>query len=414
MDIQLQQHICRRVGPLVKYTFSNGQYWDSGSQRFISLRNYFYYIWCSSYYLGQCFQVFLALYLAHLSFRDEDIPEINFSNEGLYVNETDDELITSIGIVIWLIVTGILSIGSLTVEYQEEITETMNQAFRLDSSFKRLFPSARLRSSNSLDKMIPYICWMPLTIPFIFEFVFFHPSNPIRTMIQNVLEIELTFSNPISWLILFCQTWGVACMVGVVMGLLLPLLIVIITCQNWLLNATCKLSNLVQGNKQNENETNHLGNLSADELVLIYRSLQLLTGLFNMMCKTIRFAYHSAGALMIFVFSSFTLITKGSLLLSGGSFMSFSLVALLAIFLFLCLFIFFLECVVIDELENRWKNYRNNILTSKFRRTRVYKSAMSFRSVTLMTTYPFCNINRSTFLEWMNAGIDNIVTLLLI
>ncbi len=413
MDSKLQQHIRRRFCPLVKYTFSNGQYWDG--QRFVSLRTYYQYIWCSSYYVGQGFQVLLAGYLTYLSFGEIDIPEITVDNESLNFIGSYDKFIISIGIVIWLIMTCILCLGSLTVEYQDEITETINQAFRLDSGFKRLSPSARLRSSNNLEKLVPWICWIPLTIPFLFGFAFFHPSNPIRSMIGNALEIELTFSNPLSWLLLFCQTWGVTCLVGVVMGVVLPFLIVVIISQNWLLDASFEVSSIKIIHKQETHiETKQLGTISVDEIILIYRSLQMLTGLCNIICKTITFAYHSAGAWMIFVFSSYTLIKKGPALLSGGSIMSISLAAIIAIALFLCVFIFFIECSVIDELETRWKNYKSNILTSMSRKTRLYKSALSFRTVTVMTTYPFCNVNRSTFLDWMDAGINNIVSLLLI
>ncbi len=413
MESQLQQRIRQRFCPLVKYTFSNGQYWDSGSKRFISLRNYFYYMWCSSYYMGQSFQVLLAFYLMHLTFHDTDIPEMTFNHDNFNVSENDNEFIISIGILIWLILTGILAVGSLTVEYQEEITETLNQAFLLDTGFKRLYLNARLRSANSLEKMVPYICWMPLPIPFVFSFAFFHPLYPLRAMIENSLEVELTLLSPITWSFLICQTWAVTCLVGVFLGVLLPILTVVIICQNWLLDASFELSNV--RHLQNDSfGTHQLGNLSLDELILIYRSLQLLTGLCNLYCKTIRLAYHSAGASMIFSLSSYILIKKGPALLSGGSIMSYSLATLLWVSLFITVFMFCEECFVIDELETRWRVYKNNILTSKSRRTRMYKTAISFRTVPVMTTYPFCNVNRSTFLEWMNVGIDNLVSLLLI
>ncbi len=413
MESQLHKLIRQRFCPLVKYTFSNGQYWDSVSNRFVSLRKYFYLTWCSSYYMGQSFQVLLAFYLLHLSFHEADIPEMNIDQANLNVSENDNEMIISIGIVIWLIITGILSAGSLTIEYQEEITETMNQAFLLDSGFKRQFPNARLRSSNTLENMVPHVCWLPLTFPFLFGFAFFHPLNPLRAMLENSLEIELTLLSPMSWLFLMCQTWAVTCLIGVALGIMLPIVIVVIICQNWLLDASLELSN-ARHLQYDSFGTNQLGNLSLDELILIYRSLQLLTRLCHLYCKTVRLAYHSAGASMVFALSSYILIKKGPALLSSGSIMSFSLATILVVSLVICVFMFYVECFVIDELESRWRIYKNNILTSKSRRTRMYKTAISFRSVTVMTTYPFCNANRSTFLEWTNVGIDNLVSLLLI
>lgn len=101
------------------------------------------------------------------------------------------------------------------------------------------------------------------------------------------------------------------------------------------------------------------------------------------------------------------------MLVSGGSIMAFGLAAILAMALFMACFIFYVECLVIDELENRCKKFKNDILISNRRKKFMHKAAVSFGTVTVNTTYPFCNVNRSKFLEWTDAGINNIVNLLL-
>lgn len=92
--------------------------------------------------------------------------------------------------------------------------------------------------------------------------------------------------------------------------------------------------------------------------------------------------------------------------------MGISLILILGIATFLAVFIFHVECSVLDELEGKWKNYKNKLLTSTRRKTRMYKAALSLQPITVMTTYPLCNVNKSAFLEWFNVGLDYLVNLL--
>ncbi len=115
---------------------------------------------------------------------------------------------------------------------------------------------------------------------------------------------------------------------------------------------------------------------------------------------------------MVFVVASFSLIKNGDSLFLGESLMAFSLTLILAVSAFIAIFIFYIECWVIDDLESKWKNYKDNLLKSVGRKTGIYKVALSFRPVILKTTYPFCNVNRSTFLEFVNEGVDILVNLL--
>lgn len=167
---QLQQHIRQRLCPLVKYTCSNGQYWDNRLNRFVSIHAYFYCLWYSSYLVGHIFQAFLAFYLIHLYY-SIDVPEINYGKSSSTENE--DQMVISTGIVIWFIFTTVLSTASVTTEYQNEITETFNQAFALDASFKQRFPNSTPCCSNKLETLISLICFAPLILPFIFGIAFF-------------------------------------------------------------------------------------------------------------------------------------------------------------------------------------------------------------------------------------------------
>ncbi len=79
--------------------------------------------------------------------------------------------------------------------------------------------------------------------------------------------------------------------------------------------------------------------------------------------------------------------------------MGFSLAGVLEVGIVVAPHIFYLECLIVDELETTWKKYKNSILISKSRGTSVYKAAVSFRVITVLITYPFFDVNKSTFLE---------------
>lgn len=142
--------------------------------------------------------------------------------------------------VIWLIRTSILVCGSLKIINQQEITDTMNQAFTLNDKFKKRFRNPT-SSSMILERLVVYICWVPLIIPALFSGALFHPSNPVRAMFENIFEIELTTTSIVTWTILIFQTYGLICFIGVFMGVSLSVLVVIIICQNWLNGAALKV-----------------------------------------------------------------------------------------------------------------------------------------------------------------------------
>lgn len=98
-----------------------------------------------------------------------------------------------------------------------------------------------------------------------------------------------------------------------------------------------------------------LGKKTKTDIVWIYRSLQLLTGLLNIPLASSRFACHSAALLTIFVVASFTLIKNGQSLFSGDSLMALPLASTLGTALCISVFVFYVECYMVDELEAKWK-----------------------------------------------------------
>lgn len=99
-------------------------------------------------------------------------------------------------------------------------------------------------------------------------------------------------------------------------------------------------------------------------------------------------------------------------LILGSSVMALSLTLMLGTAMILSVYVFYMECSLIDDLEGKCKNYKKHLVMSTGSKSGVYKAAISFRPVIVQTTYPFCNVNRSTFFEWCNASVNNLVSLL--
>lgn len=87
MNSRLKLDICHRLR-------FNGLYWDRRQKRFVSLESYFYFMWSSTYNLGQSFQVLLAFYLIYLGYEEPDFTEVNKTSKSLQHSNNDDKLIS--------------------------------------------------------------------------------------------------------------------------------------------------------------------------------------------------------------------------------------------------------------------------------------------------------------------------------
>lgn len=405
----IRDDISIRLGLFVKYTVSGGFYWDSNQLRFIPLKTYIHWTWWNTYYIGHLFQILLLANLIYQTSTNHDIPEdlhdLTTQSENLVGK---NYLLAFTTVLIWVLVYIILAMNSLCRQYRDELMETFNQAFILDSQMQKLFKiSGNNSEQKHVEMLVKFICWFPPCLAPAFCMSLFHPQDPIHDLLENLLEIEISGKSPFTWVVVGVECLFAFELVGIAEQTILVVFLTVYTSRYWLEAATpthSKLNTFLR--------TSRLGNLSEDTAVWIYRSFQVLTGLCNVIVATVRFATHSASMIVILNVACFALIKRGGLLFQDGSPMSYSLAGILGTAIFLPVFIFYLECYFVDRLDCAWKQYRKNILSITLQKSAIYKTALSFSGVTVKSTYPFCNVNRSTFPEWLSAAVDMLVNLL--
>lgn len=154
-----------------------------------------------------------------------------------------------------------------------------------------------------------------------------------------------------------------------------------------------------------------LGMISEESIIKIYRSLQYLLQGSNLVYGSSKAVYHSTGALVSFVVAVFTLIRYNHLLFVKSA-MALPLLGIIAGSMFLPVLLMYAECIFADLFDSLWKSYRKKILNITRRNTRLHKAARSFTALTLKSGGQYYNVNRSTFMDWCNNDINQLVNLL--
>lgn len=405
--------IAVRLGPLINSSMSGGFYYNIEKQQFVKIESFRYFIWHTSYYAGHGFQMGLATYLISSIFVDPEIPEEVPTNVNLRQTYKHELLFLVAGLIIWLAVSMILAVESLAIQYRQEMAQTMNCIYEIDAQLKRMFPIYCKRVNTRFETYVTLTCYAPLVLPLIFAISLFHPSDPVHNLIVSLFEIEVSPKSPFIWVFLLLEMWTVAALANIIASHCLLWLAINLCYEYWIEAATCVNHATTYFKHKNLTgflETKHLGLVSTETLIWLYRCFQLMTRSYNVVVGTIRFAYHSAGLLIMAIVASFALIKAGDALLE--SVMSFSLAMLLVVAFVWANILIFMECYLVDGMDAKWKEYKYQLLCLSGRNTELHKSAKSFMPVTLQGTHPFCKTNKSMFLEWCDVGVNNLVIML--
>lgn len=408
----MKQCISFRLGPMLKYTTSWVLYWNKNSSQFVLMPNYYFFNFVLSVFIGIILQAVFLLHLCDILSDSSELAQEDIIKQG---TTNTKSFIACVGISIWITVATILSTSSLALEYKVEMAETLNQVFRLDFILKsKLRRHALPDKTKTIEVLMIFISAISLLVPFGFGFLFFHPANPVEPMIKNMFEVEFTAFSPTGFVMFFLNVFVSFCFSTGVIGWVLPAILVIFVSESWL--NSCTPSGFLQPRYilgANTYMTNGCGKMYTNNLVNIYRSFQLLTNLFNCCTAKIRFACHSVATLTIAVLVSFALMRNGPALLADGSVLALTMAGFMLLAIFLVALLFYVECIFLDGLENRWQDFKTSFLCSCGRDTEMYKTAKSFGPVVINMAYPFCNVNISTFGEWFDTYINRLVDLLL-
>ncbi len=404
-DITLRLH-----KSVVKYTMMAGYYWDPNLAKFVSLETYYNWTWLASYYAGQLFQIALALFLY---FFDEFNNEVSDNSVTISIEnqQRNHNFLLLVGFAIWITVTQLLAVGSVAVEYRSEMIEGMNQILSLDTQLQTRFQNVRAENTKMTGSLVKIICWVTLLIPVLFLPSLFHPYNPLKGLVETFIEVSITIRSPFGWTCAVFQTYTVYLLTGPVVCLLILGVLTIHECQQWLEDAT-PIGSVTWRQGKRFIDTKYLGRVSEDRLVWLYRCSQLLMGIGNLTFGKRRISYHAIVTVVIFVLSSFTLIRNYEYLTSDGSLMGYSILALVVLAIILVVLVFYAECYLLDGLEKTCLEFRCNMLGVMNGNRRAKRVTSSLMPLALKTTYPFYIVNRSTFLEWCDVCVNNLVNLL--
>lgn len=410
----MKYYICRRLGPFVKYTYTWSFYWEQAKNQFQLTTTHFYVVWVLTWYVAFFCQVVFLAYLLLLLRSSPEIPEeISIMDSKPYA----ETLVLCIGFAFWLFMTCLLSTGSLGIQHREEMVEALNQLFKLDALFQAKYPtinSTSFHKTRHIELLIKLAVVTSLVLPIVIACAFFHEGDPVRNMCEAILEMELRIESPYAWCILLCEMYTVLCYSTNALTWVVTIGVIIYASEAWLtagLPVGCSIVNRFFGT--NCVRTFKLGKVQEQHVIRLYRCFQLLTNLENCVVAKARMAYHYVALMMAMVIVSFGFIRTVKSLVNDGSLSAYLMLGFLCTFMFLVLFAIYYECYLLDGLDEKWKEFQLNLIRCNGRNTFGYKTALSFRAVTVKTAYPFFNINMSTFLEWCSVYTCRLVDFLL-
>lgn len=396
--------ITRRLGPVfTKHTWTSLVHWDPSNSKFFAASTISGYrftnIWFV-YYFGYFVLLGFIAFTYFLS--SQDIKDV--------VHSSSDTLLTFSMLLYTTCMAAIVWFGTVFLEYQEECVDTFNASFSLDSRLKSLIPvKITTEEAKYSDIITKLCCYPPLVIPFIFLLALFHPLDPLHIFIERVLEVKVDFN----WNVLVflgLEFYGVYVLLATVTIVLLMGWVTTLVSVYWLgVVMPAKITTGKTGKCQVWTESGM--ELDPKTVVGVYRALQCFVAIPNRIVTHPQYVAHSIAMLMVWVTSAFVVIRYNDIMLDGSP-MGLSMVV---IFVAACVIgagVYYAECFLLDLLEKKWTSYKSGILAQTSRKSGFYKTGLSFRPVTLHLGGMFYNINKSTYLEWIEAGIDNLTTLL--
>lgn len=356
-----KRSLSKKLGPVVKFTFAGGFYWDSTTQKFIPLQSYNLLIWLSRHYFAQFCQLTVLAYLVSNFAWKTDIPE---DGSDIPLRMTKSEALKNVvGLMIWFAMVCLVYLGLIQVENYKEMAQTLNQVLLLDNVLgKKLKNTAPASDAKNLEALINFIFIMSLLIPAAFCLSFFHPHDPMKDLAELLLDRKLPHDSMFTWIILLFEFWIAFCYTSVAANVIYILVFFIYFVQSWLHAITPVSEEMFSVKNSQCFCTIGAGKLAAQEITIACRSLQSLSLATNCWVGQFRMSFHFLTCLLVSVVSSFALIRTAGFIISEGNLSVFLTAALLLAFLVAIISIVYVECVVLDGLEEKWIGLKAGLL----------------------------------------------------
>lgn len=294
---------------------------------------------------------------------------------------------------------------------------TLNRIFELDQTFKSVFQKLisrrrrKIRVRNRGEQLVRIACIVPSFVPFVFVLSLFHPADPVHNLLKDVFEIKVEPT-----LFIFCFAivlfWGVFLIIQIFINFIIVFALYIYLTGFWL-TAIMPKSVQIYNFKSN---VYHVKTLNQDivhqeVLIWVHRCLHCVNALVHELVGKPCVTFHSTGILIAVVASSFAIIRFYNGMFDGTA-MGLSLFLVLLGVSVLLTTLYSFECHFLGQLEDISKTYKSKILKVSKRQSVLYKTAKSFQLLRLKSGGTFFNVNRSTFLEWCDQIISNLVNAL--
>jgi len=154
--------------------------------------------------------------------------------------------------------------------------------------------------------------------------------------------------------------------------------------------------------------TRCFGVLDDSAMVQICRAEQVLNNRLNGICATVLISIHHVVCLMVIVGMSYTIIKVPHVIFDGGLVVvAFGVATIVS-----PLLVVYTEATEVSEVYEQSKGFVKQCKRSFRGRSMLGKFVVSFRPLRLHTAYPFFNIGKDTFLEFVSQALDFLIDML--
>lgn len=250
--------------------------------------------------------------------------------------------------------------------------------------------------------------------PFIFILATCVPHEPLHMLLQDLFETKISFNvSSIPYLIIF--NWSASTMATYALqciSLCLGYTILGTSCSEFMIptNITVKLKHMSKYKGQQtqyEITTKQLGTLDESSIIHLFRCCQVINKLANGVLACMEVSFMQIVLLVMYVVLSYMIIAGQQLVFENEALVGFALVGL-----FTSLYIEFQVAAMTDEIVTASTKFVSKSLKLSLRKSMYWKFAKSCpKCLDIKIAYPFFQMSKQTFPEFVLEGLNFLVTL---
>lgn len=271
------------------------------------------------------------------------------------------------------------------------------------------------RKIRDYQNLFLFVCIMCTISPLGFILAICVPFEPLHMLLQDLLEtnISLKLSN-IPYLLIF--TWSGSTMATYAfqcITLCLGYTILGTSCSEFMIptNITIKLkqASMYQVHQiQYQITTKELGTLDENTIIHLFRCCQIINKLANDVLACIEVSLMHIVLLVVYVVFGYMIIAGQHFVFGNEALVGFALVGL-----FTSLYVEFLVATMTDEIVTASTKFVSKSLKLSLRRSMYWKFAKSCpKCLDIKIAYPFFQMRKQTFPEFLLQGLNFLVTLI--